>query len=394
MKVILSHKIALNPTPKQENVLLQAVGCSRFAFNWALSEWKSQYEAGGQPSERELRRLLNARKAELFPWMLSVPKSVVQQAIKNVGIAFDRFFKKTSRFPRFKKKGVHDSARFDNGPGTFACNEKRIRLTKLGWVKMREALRFNGRPLSAVVSRECGRWFVSVAVEIDHAVPKREPSSVGVDLGIATDATLSTGEKLNGPKSLKSSLRELRSLNRHLSRKIRGSRNHKKCKSKLTRCHARIKHIRSDWLHKTTTRIVRRFSLVGIESLNVAGMMKNRRLSRSISDVGFYEFRRQLEYKAELYGSKIVAASVWFPSTKTCSVCGDVIDKLPLSIREWTCRCGSHHDRDVNAAVNLRDNAASCVANTPVERIGSGRKRKPATKPSAVKQGLALTRSQ
>ena len=386
MKAVRSHKITISPTLAQENLLRQSVGCARFAFNWALGEWNRQYASGGKPNEGELRKQLNAVKRESFPWMLNVPKSVVQQAIKNVGAAFDRFFKKHAKYPRFKCKGRRDSTRLDNGPGTFRFDGKRIFLPKLNWVKMKEELRFSGRPLSAVVSCKAGRWYVSVQVEVEHTVPEREPSVVGVDLGVTAAATLSTGEKFEGPKPLKAALRQLKRLSQHLARKVKGSGRRERCKRKIARLHARIANLRRDWTHKLTTSIVRRFSLIGVEDLNVSGMVKNRFLARSISDIGFYELRRQIEYKAELYGAKVIAADRWFPSSKLCSRCGAVQEKLPLSIREWTCGCGATHDRDVNAAINLRNNASSCGANTPVEGMTTGRRRKQPGKPTSLKQ--------
>jgi len=387
VKVVLSHKIALDPTRKQAESLCQAVGCARFAFNWALSEWKSQYEIGGKPREQELRRYLNSIKHDAFPWMADVPKSVVQQAVKNAGDAFERFFNKQSKYPRFKRKGRHDSARLDNGPGTFTCEGRRIKLPKLGWMKTREELRFVGKPLSAVVSREAGRWYVSVAVEVEHAVPEREPSPVvGIDFGVTTAMTLSTGEKLEGPKPLKAAMRKLRTLSRHLSRKKKGSRNFRKCADKLARMHARIKHLRQDWLHKTTTDITRRFGLIGLETLNVKGMVKNRHLSLAISDIGIAGAKRQLKYKSHLTGCVVHESDQWFPSSKICHHCGAIKDKLPLSVRTWTCDCGKVHDRDVNAAINLRNDAVSCTATSTCGGAGSGRGRKTTVKPASMKQ--------
>lgn len=355
MRVTRTHKIALSPTKAQEEILRQAVGTARFAYNWALEEWGRQYKAGEKPNEASLRRQLNAVKREQHPWMLLVPKSVPQQAIKNLGVAFQKFFKKESKYPVFKKKGTHDSARFDNGPDTFRFEGRQIRLPVVGWVKMRESLRFNGEPLSATVSRVADRWFVSVPVEIDIPDPAREnQAAVGVDLGITTAATLSSGEKLAGPRALKANLERLRRFSRQHSRKVKGSNNRRKSALKLARIHARIANIRQDWCHKTTTRLVKEFSLVGIETLNVRGMLANERLARSISDIGMFEFKRQLRYKAVLCGSEIVEADRWFPSSKLCSECGAKATAMPLSVREWTCECGAVHDRDINAAKNLR----------------------------------------
>jgi len=308
-----------------------------------------------------LRKQLNAVKKTQYPWMLESTKTAPQQAIKNLGVAYKNFFTKRAGYPRFKKKGIHDSFRADNGPGTFKVVEKRIQLSRIGWVRLREDLRFNGRLLSATVSRRADQWYVSIQVEIeDVLVVRKNHGTVGVDLGISHLATLSTGEHVEGPKPLKSAMVKLRRLSKAVSRKKKGSQNRRKAVVKLARQHARIVDIRNDALHKLTTDLVRRFDVIGIEDLNVRGMMKNRHLSRAISDMGFFEFKRQLQYKAERLGARVFVADRWYPSSKTCSNCNSKMEKLPLSVREWTCPdCGLTHDRDVNAAINLRKLAAS-----------------------------------
>jgi len=212
--------------------------------------------------------------------IILVPKSVPQQAIKNCGAAFQRFFKKQGRYPQFKKKGVHDSARLDDGPGTFVFDGKRVRLPVLGWVKLREELRFSGKALSTTVRRVEDRWFVCVPVEVEMPEPVRESqAAVGIDLGVSTAATLSSGEKLAGPKALDAHLERLQRLSRWHSQKQKGSRNRRKSALRLARLHARISNVRQDWLHQTTTRLVREFAVLGIEDLNVRGMMGRAKLA-------------------------------------------------------------------------------------------------------------------
>jgi putative transposase len=204
VRAVLSHRIGLVPTAAQEVLLRQAVGLSRFAYHWALAEWKRQYQAGGKAKRSRTASAVKFHQAPTVPpGMRLVPKSVPQQAIKNCGAAFQRFFKKQGRYPKFKNKGVRDSAHFDNGPGTFECDGKRVRLPVIGWVKLREELRFSDKALSTTVNRVADRWFLSVPVEVDLPEAVRESQAgVGIDLGVSTAATLSSEEKLPGPKPL------------------------------------------------------------------------------------------------------------------------------------------------------------------------------------------------
>jgi putative transposase len=370
--MIISHKIALEPREAQRSYFARACGTARFAYNWALAEWKQQYLAGEKPSEGSLRRKLNSIKDEQFPWMREVTKNAPQQAIRNLGTAFKNFFAGTGKYPRFKKKGQHDSFRADNGqdkqhPDAVEVNGKRVKLPVIGWVKMREVLRFDGKIKSAVVSRTADRWFVSLTVEIEHVAPIRKNHAVvGVDLGIKALATLSDDTPpIDSPKALRRNLNRLQRLSRSLSRKVKGSANHLKAKAKLARLHARIANIRNDALHKLTTDLVKRFDTIGIEDLNVRGMMANRHLARAIADVGMSEFRRQLTYKATMHGTRIVVADRWFPSSKRCSNCGHLHADLTLSDREWRCEaCGLLHQRDRNSAINLKNFAAGLCGDT------------------------------
>lgn len=396
--MIIAHKIALDPNDKQATYFARCCGTARFSYNWALAEWQKQYTARKadptlpSPSEMSLRRQLNAIKGEQFPWMSEVTKNAPQQAIKNLGNAFKRFFAGQGKYPRFKKKGVHDSFRTDPGPDKAHPNAvevtgKRVKLPVIGWVKMREALRFQGKVKSATVSRVADRWFISLTVEIDHQVPTRENQAVGgVDLGVKALATMSDGSSVEGPKALRSNLKRLKRLSRSLSRKVKGSANRRKAKAKLARLHARVSNLRKDSLHKLTTALVKTFAVIGVEDLNVKGMMANGKLSRAIADMGFHEFRRQLDYKAAMAGSRIVVVDRWYPSSKTCSDCGYVMPTLPLSVRDWVCpECGVVHDRDHNAAKNL----AKMAGSSPVSACGedgSGLGRKTKAKPASVKR--------
>lgn len=398
--MIVAHKIALDPNNVQASYFAKAAGTARFAYNWALAEWQRQYEAWKQdnslpkPSQAALRRRLNAIKREQFPWMLEVTKNAPQMAIIQLGEAFKNFFAGRAKYPKFRKKGVHD--RFTLTNDQFSIDGCRIRIPNLGWVRMRESLRFNGKIMSATISRVADRWFASITVDTEDPPKSRAENqgTVGVDLGVAALATLSTGETITGPKPHKALLDRLRRLSRSLSRKQKGSSNRRKARAKLARLHARIANIRSDALHKLTTEITRRFHTIGIEDLNVRGMAKNRRLARSIADMGFFEFRRQLEYKATMRGGVVVVADRWFASSKTCSACGSVQEAMPLSVRQWICPdCGTRHDRDLNAAINLKNMAVSSTV-TACGEEGAGRARKSAVKPASVKQEASSRFSQ
>lgn len=424
--MIVAHNIALDPNNQQATYLAKAAGTARFAYNWALAEWQRQYEAWKanpslpKPSQQSLRRQLNAIKRDQFPWMLEVTKNAPQMAIIQLGEAFKNFWAGRAKYPKFRKKGVHD--RFTLTNDQFSLNGRRIRIPNLGWVRMRESLRFTGKLLSATISRVADRWFVSIAVDPEEPPQRRAENqgAVGVDWGVSALATLSTGEKVIGPKPHRALRKRLRRLSRSLSRKHRAakaqlglaakapipkgvrlpvSENAKKSRAKLSRLHARVANIRADALHKLTSDLTRRFHTIGIEDLNVRGMLKNHRLARSIADMSVFEFRRQLEYKAERRGGIVVVADRWFASSKICSVCAVKQDKMPLAVRQWTCPdCGTIHDRDENAARNLlayglaalSGSTASSAGCEACGEDGSGSSRKTGVKPASAKQEISF----
>ena len=369
--MLLVHKIELKPNNKQATYFAKACGVARFAYNWALGEWQKSYQNKEQANDVLLRRKLNAIKKEQFPWMQEVTKVAPQQAIKNLGKAFSRFFRKQGKYPRFKKKGVHDSFRADNGPSeagqdAVLIQSNKIKLPRIGFVRLKEVLRFSGQIMSVTILRQATKWYAAISVETNKLPHERKNhGSVGVDLGIKALATLSNGVKVVGPKAHKKLLMKLRRLSKQLSRKVKRSNNYGKAKIKLAALHAKISNIRKDALHKLTTELVLNYITIGIEDLHVKGLAANRKLARHIMDQSFYEFRRQLEYKARWYKSAIIVASRFFPSSKQCCICGAVNNNLTLHDRDWTCDCcGTYHDRDLNAAMNLKNIAAFATKNT------------------------------
>jgi putative transposase len=383
--MIRAHRIALDPTVEQQVAFAKACSVARFSWNWALAEWKRQYAAGEKPSATKLQKQWNALKEEKFPWVYESPKDANQRPFANLDKAFSKFFKKTAKYPRFKKKGKRDSFYASNDRLRIA--EKCVRLPFIGEVNTHEPLRFTGKIMSGVVSREAQRWFISIAVEVPELEPlPRIQKTIGIDLGLKTAVVCSDGQTFDAPKPLAAHLRRLRRRSKEVSRKVRGSNNRWKAVQRLSRLHARIKNIRKDWTHKVTTKLIRENQAVCFEDLNVRGMTQNRCLSRAISDIGWFEFRRQLEYKAVWYGRQAVAVSRWFPSTKTCSRCGVVRDGMQLSEREFVClACGFTQDRDLNAALNIHTAGLAEIHACGPE--GSGSEHKLKAKPRRVEAG-------
>ena len=355
MKINLSHTIRLYPTKAQEIFFKKACGCARVAYNYGLAEYKRIRAEGKNPDIYEIKKQFNKEKKILYPWISEINKDANQQPFTNLQKALLKFLKKQGNFPRFKKKGVKDSFYISNDK--FDIEDNKFWIPKLGWVKGAEKLRFRGQINSATVKRKANYWFVVISVETDITPPTCENQEVvGVDLGIKTLATLSDGKIIKSINPLHIRLGKLKLLQRWASRKIKGSSNRRKANKKIAKVHYEIACLRKDILDKLTTYLCENYKVICIEDLNVSGMMKNRCLALSISDLGWGEFRRQLEYKSLLYGSQIVVADKWFPSSKMCSRCGFINKTLLLSERKFVCEdCGQVIDRDLNASLNLEN---------------------------------------
>lgn len=381
--MILAHRIRLDITCKQAKYFAQAAGTARMVWNWALAEWKRQYEAGKKPKGSDLKKQFNSIKYQLFPWLDGVHRDAHSAPFAKLQEAFNRFFKNLAKRPRFKRKGKCKDS-FEVANDRLKVDGNRVRLPVIGWVRMTEAVRFTGKIMSATVSRTADHWYISFQIDVgDFKKDRTGNGTVGVDLGIKSLAVTSKGETFQSPKPLSKFLKCLNWLQRRLSRGRKGSKRREKLKLKIARLHNRIKSIRHDCLHKLTTKLCRENQAVVIEDLCVKGMLKNRKLSRAVSDVGMYEFRRQIEYKSKIYGTELIVANRFYPSSKTCSKCQAVKDSLSLSDRTFKCGgCGFEIDRDLNAAVNLSTLGLRETEARGPEGSGVGRKAK--TKPRWV----------
>ncbi len=371
MYLFRTYATELDPTPKQRELCARHAGVARFVYNWGLNQNIEGQKRGEKYANNfALSVRLNKIKAKEFPWITEVSTHASREALRELHLAFESFFRRASLkksgqlkgkvgFPGYRaRKRCLSSFTFPTKVRVF---EKHIKLPNIGHVRLKErgyipVERTPGvRIISTTVKERAGRWFVHVHVEQEF--PERTTEGgpiVGVDLGVKTLATISDGTRIENPKAFKQTAERLRRVNRQMSRRKRGGANWHKAALKAARLHLRAANIRKDVLHKTTTMLAKTKSVVVIEDLNVRGMGKFRNLSASIRDASFGEFRRMLRYKSVQYGSWLMVAPRFYPSSKTCHRCGFLLKKLDLSTREWTCpECGAHHDRDLNAAHNL-----------------------------------------
>jgi len=375
--------IRLNPTPEQEVYFRKACGVARHAYNWALARWKDYRAAGKWAKMKDLKAEYNAIKGEQFPWCYEVTKCAPEQEFSNLGQAFANYWRMKQEgtlpklkhprkdgeeggFPRFKSK-KRDRLSFYLANDKFSVDGQTIRIPKLGTVNMTEALRFQGKIMSAVISYRAGWWFVSISVEVEHEVASYSGGAVGVDLGIKTLATTSSGVVFENQKHYRKALGRIKGLSKGLSRKVEGSQNWWKTTRKLAKAHYRVACGRQNTLHKMTTYLARTYALIGLEDLNTKGMLANHCLAQAVSDASFFEVQRQLLYKAEQYGRYVQLVSRWYPSSKTCHTCGWMKEDLALDDREWACeQCGTVNERDFNASLNIRDEALRLITDVPV----------------------------
>jgi putative transposase len=358
--MIKAHKIKLHPTPEQATYFAKAAGTARYAFNWAVAEWKKQYEAGGKPSALALRTQFHALRKQELPWTYDVTKCAIEGAFMNVAAAFKNFFagRTASRkigFPQFKSK-KRSRQSFYLANDKFSVGDHWIDVPKLGRVNMAESLRFSGKIMSARISKTASWWFVSITVEMPDEVPLNNLPPVGVDVGLNRLATLSDGRQYENQRPLIHQLKKLRQLNKELARRTKGGKNWQKTKDKLGRLHYEIACIRLDWLHKLTTQIATTSGIVAVEDLHVKGLIRNRCLSRSFSDAAVGKLLDLLESKVASQGRMLIKVDRFFPSSQLCHCCGARKTDLTLADRVFVCpnpNCGYVGDRDENAALNI-----------------------------------------
>ena len=367
-----AYKFRIYPNKEQEKLIQKTFGCCRFVYNYYLNMRKTVYEEKGESMGffacgKDLTLLKKEKE-----WLREVNNSALQCSLRDLDRAYDNFFRglkenKSIGFPNFKtKKSNNKSYRTNCMNGNIRVQGNAVKIPSVGLVKCRVSRPVQGRILSATVSQEpSGKYFVSLCcTEVELEAFDKTGKSVGLDVGIKSFAVSSDGEMFDNPKYLRKSEKKLAKLQRELSRKTKGSNNREKARLKVARLHEHISNQRNDMLHKLSTHIVKNYDVICLESLAASNMVRNRKLSKSIVDASWGEFDRQIHYKSEWYGKTDIKISRFYASTQTCSECGNVWAELKnLKVRKWVCPvCGTEHDRDTNAAVNILNEGLRLLA--------------------------------
>jgi putative transposase len=393
-----AHRIRLNPTPDQVQAFMRAAGVARFAWNWALCEYQ-RLKAADEPVDwNEIKKKFRARIDAEFPFVREVTKCAAEEAMADLRRSISTYYQAKAKTPQGKRRFPKLRKRSQRIGGFGIANDKfrtyghEARLPKIGAVDLAEPLRFFGRIVSGRVTERAGHWYLTVVVDMAASPTEVPATSVGIDFGLSRFATLSTEEGVETQARLRKSEAKLKRLQRGLSRKKNGSQNRQKWKQRVARHHERVANQRRDFLHQFTTPLVKTFGTICVEDLNLKGLCRTR-LAKSFHDAGIGEAIRQLEYKQTERGGVLVKVGRFFPSSKRCHVCGFVNAALTLSDRTWRCiSCGTRHDRDLNAAINIHREGIALLAGsgyvgvTPVELATSAHTGNSAGKLRAVKQ--------
>ena len=363
--MLKAYKYKIKPNSQQQELLSKFFGCVRFIYNWGLERKTSAYkENGTKVGYVELaRELTSLKKTEEHQWLAECSNESLQQSLRCLDNAFTNFFRKKGKYPKFKSRKGKNSAKFINSVH-FDFENWTVKLPKLGKIKLCENRTFDQSKCkqgTCTVSRDhCGTyWCVITVDDLQPKVARTKPlkeTAVGIDLGIKDYAILSDGTKFTNPKYIEKAQRKLAWLQRDFARTAKDSKNHEKMRVKVAKCYRTISNQRNDFLHKLSTHLIRNYDTICLEDLNVKGMEQNHNLARAIQGASWSEFVRQLEYKSEWYGKNVLFIGRFEPSSKLCHKCGYINRDLKLSDREWTCPiCGEHHDRDINAAINIKE---------------------------------------
>jgi putative transposase len=366
----------MRPTKSQAQSLNRMAGARRFVWNWALRRWKDHHAATGRSLslERLSAELTALKRRPGLEWLNDIDSQALQQALKDLHRAFTNFFAKRARYPRFRSR-KRDKARF-RIPQRIKVEDGRVYVPKVGWVRIRQSRDIDGTIKGATFRREAdGHWYVSLTVEFampDVPIPAPDPAkAIGIDLGLIDFATVSDGSPpIKAPRFHREATNQIRRTCRAVSRRRKGSRRREKARRRLAKAHLKAARQRQDFLHKLSTDLVDRHEAICIEDLNVRGLARTK-LARSFADAAMGEFRRQLEYKGLWNHKALVVIDRFFPSSKMCHACGAINDTLALSDRHWVCGCGAVHDRDLNAARNIRDEGLRILAAGQAERLNA-----------------------
>lgn len=360
-----AYKFRFYPNQKQKDNLAQTFGCVRVVYNKMLfARQESFYKHQEKISYHDTSFLLTVLKGHTeYTWLKEVSSVPLQQSLRHLQTAFNNFFSGRAKYPNFKKKTSKQSATYASS--AFKWDGENLKLAKMKEpLNIRWSRSFSGKPSTVVVSKDSAdRYFVSILVEEDIAPKPFVKSEIGIDLGLKDFAITSNGEKFKNHKFIAKYEKRLAFLQKQLSRKTKGSNNRAKAKLKVAKVHTKITDSRRDFHHKLSTKLINENQIICVETLAVKNMVKNRKLSKAISDVGWSQFLSFLSYKAEWYGRTIVGIDRWFPSSKRCNSCGYTMDKLPLNIRNWSCPfCHTNHDRDINASKNILEAGLALLA--------------------------------